>query len=66
MAVLTLRKIHGRLDFHAGEEVKISRTSVGATVVVTDLTASRDPILRALFAFFTRPLPPAPTALARG
>ena len=66
MAVLTLRKIHGRLDFNAGEEVKISRASVGATVVVTDLTASRDPILRALFAFFTRPLPPAPAALARG
>ena len=64
MAVLTLRRIHARLDFRAGDEVKISRASVGATVVVTDLTARRDPILRGLFAFFTRPLPPVPVALA--
>lgn len=66
MAVLTLRRIHGRLDFRAGDEVKISRASVGATVVVTDLTARRDPLLKGLFAFFTRPLPPAPDPLARG
>ena len=68
MAVLTLRKIHSRLDFRAGEEVKISRSSVWATVLVTDLTARRDPILRGLFAFFTRPLPlhPAPCTLAPG
>ena len=66
MAVLTLRKIYARLDFSVGEEVKISRASVGATVLVTDLTARRDPILRGLFAFFTRPLPPVPAALTRG
>ena len=60
MAVLTLRRIHARLEFRAGEEVKISRASVGATVVVTDLAAGRDPLLRGLFAFFTRPLPPVP------
>lgn len=66
MAVLTLRRIHGRLDFRAGEEVKISRASVGATVLVTDITARRDPILRGLFAFFTRPLPSGPGVLARG
>ena len=66
MAVLTLRRIHGRLDFRAGDEVKISRASVGATVLVTDITARRDPILRGLFAFFTRPLPSGPGVLARG
>ena len=65
MAVLTLRRIHGRIDFRAGDEVKISRASVGATVLVTDLTARRDPVLRGLFAFFTRPLPSAPGVLAR-
>ena len=66
MAVLTLRRIYANLGFHAGDEVKISRASVRATVVVTDLTARRDPILRGLFALFTRPLPPAPRVLAQG
>ena len=66
MAVLTLRRIHARLYFRAGDEVRISRASVGATVVVTDLTVRRDPILRGLFAFFTRPLPPVPGVSAPG
>ena len=66
IAVLTLRRIHARLDFRAGDEVKISRASVYATVAVTDLAARRDPFLRGLFAFFTRPLPPAPEVIARG
>ena len=65
MAVLTLRRINARLYFRAGDEVKISRASVGATVLVTDVTATRDPVLRGLFAFFTRPLPGASVVLAR-
>ena len=63
MAVLTLRRIYARLDFRTGDEVKISRASVHATVMVTDLTARRDPILRGLFTFFTRPLPPVSSAI---
>ena len=57
MAVLTLRKIYKRLDFTSGQEVKISRRSVKATIVVTNLTVSRDAVLRLLFEFFTRPFP---------
>ena len=65
MALLTLRRIHGRLDFRAGDEVKISRASVRATLLVTDITAGSDPILRGLFAIFTRPLPSAPSAFVQ-
>ncbi len=57
MAVLTLRKIYGRLDFTSGQQVKISRRSVKATVLVTNLAVSRDALLRLLFDYFTRPLP---------
>jgi len=57
MAVLTLRKVHRHLDFTAGEQVKIARRSVKATVVVSNLTVRQDAILRALFAFWTRGLP---------
>ena len=63
MAVLTLRKIHARLDFRAVEQVKISRGSVRAAVMVTDLAAGCDPVLRGLYAFFTQPLPRVPTPL---
>jgi len=57
MAVLTLRKIHARLDFTAGRQVKISRRSVNATIVVTNLTVRRDAVLRLLFDLLTRRLP---------
>jgi farnesyl-diphosphate farnesyltransferase len=57
MAVLTLRKIYSRLDYTAGRQVKISRRSVKATIMVTNLTVSRDPLLRFLFDSFTRQLP---------
>jgi farnesyl-diphosphate farnesyltransferase len=57
MAVLTLRKICRNLDFTNGQQVKISRRSVKATVLVTNLGVARDPILRLLFEVFTRGLP---------
>ncbi len=57
MAVLTLRKIFRHLDYTSGHEVKIARRSVKATILVTNLTVSRDALLRALFGYFTRPLP---------
>ncbi len=64
MAVLTLRKIHAHLDFTRGQQVKISRRSVKATVMVTSVAVSQDALLRALFELFTRPLP-APESTQR-
>ena len=57
MAVLTLRRIHAHADFTSGQQVKISRRSVWATVVVTSLAVRSDVVLKALFARFTRSLP---------
>jgi farnesyl-diphosphate farnesyltransferase len=57
MAVLTLRKIYRRLDFTSGEEVKIARGSVKATIFVTSSTVRSDALLRLLFSYFTRPFP---------
>ena len=57
MAVLTLRRIHARPAFTDSGEVKISRRSVRATVVVTNALAHSDLALRFLFDAFTRGLP---------
>lgn len=62
MAVLTLRKINRHRDFRSGGEVKISRRSVKATIVATRLTVSNDRMLRSLFQFAARGLPPCPTS----
>ena len=43
MAVLTLRKIHDRPGFRSGEEVKISRRSVRATVLASRLELAPQP-----------------------
>lgn len=59
MAVLTLRKLHANLDFTNGRQVKISRRSVKAVVLVSNLSVSNDTILRLLFDGFTRSLPVA-------
>lgn len=63
MAVLTLRKIHARLDFQSGDEVKIRRISVKATVLVTRASVAHDGMLRFLFAALTRSLPTVPAPL---
>jgi farnesyl-diphosphate farnesyltransferase len=49
MALLTLRKIHRHVDFRSGQEVKISRRSVQATILASRLFARNDPALRLLF-----------------
>lgn len=49
MAILTLRKIHGNPEFNAGNQVKISRRSVKATIVSTNILTSSDLLLRFLF-----------------
>ncbi len=65
MALLTLRKINGRLDFSAGVEVKISRRSVKATVLASNLLVKRDAGLQWAFAALSRGLPPVPAYLTQ-
>ncbi len=57
MAMLTLGKINGNLGFTAGDQVKISRKSVKATVAVTKLTVKHDALLKLLFKWLSRDLP---------
>ncbi len=57
MAVLTLRKINANPEFSCGQQVKISRRSVKATIVITQFAARQDWLLKVLFGLFTRPLP---------
>ena len=59
MAVLTLRKIHANAGYSAGGQVKISRPSVRATVLVSNAAVGNDVVLRALFGYLTRALPEA-------
>jgi farnesyl-diphosphate farnesyltransferase len=58
-ALLTLRKIHSNLGFTDGEQVKISRLSVKATILASRLSAQKDLLLRALFYLTARSLPRA-------
>jgi len=57
MAVLTLRKINARRAFSSGQQVKISRASVYATIFFTNLLTRHDGPLRLLFRFTARTLP---------
>ncbi len=57
LAVLTLRKIHAHPDFTSGQQVKISRRSVKATILATNLTLGNDRALRLLFALAAAGLP---------
>ena len=57
MAVLTLKKLHHHPDFGSGQEVKISRRSVKATVALTSLFARHDRALRWMFDATSRDLP---------
>ncbi|MCP4643515.1 MAG: phytoene/squalene synthase family protein [bacterium] len=57
MAVLTLRKIHDRPEFTSGEEVKISRNSVKATVLTTKLFGRSNTLIRWAFNRAAKGLP---------
>jgi farnesyl-diphosphate farnesyltransferase len=57
MAVLTLRKLNAQPDFSDGQQVKISRRAVKATVAATTLLARQNTALRALFAAASMGLP---------
>jgi len=57
MAILTLHKINRHRDFRSGMAVKISRLSVRAVILATDLMSSHDGLLNSLFTLATRGLP---------
>lgn len=59
MAVLTLNKLNEHRDFTAGTQVKITRRSVKATIMATNLMASHNRALHMLFALTARNLPEA-------
>ncbi len=56
-AVLTLRRIHANPRFRSGEDVKVTRCDVRATIFVTTALARRDAALRSLFRKASAPLP---------
>lgn len=57
MAVLTLNKINRKRDFTAGSQVKISRRSVKATVLISNLLAGQNWALQKVFATAAAGLP---------
>ncbi len=61
LAVLTLREIERNPRFTAGTQVKVTRSQVAMTRLLTDMAGRSDWILRRLFALAARGLP-----LARG
>jgi farnesyl-diphosphate farnesyltransferase len=76
IAVLTLRKIEHNPRFTAGAQVKVTRSAVAMTRLLTDLAGRSDSVLRLLFAQAARGLPlarltdlrrprPAPSSLAQ-
>ena len=54
MAVLTLRRIHSLDGFSSRQQVRISRRSVKAVIVVTSVLVRRDFALKVLFKWLTR------------
>jgi farnesyl-diphosphate farnesyltransferase len=57
LAVLTLRKIHKNPGFSAGSQVKITRSQVSMTRLLTEIALRNDWMLRRLFAGAARGLP---------
>ena len=57
MAILTLRNIHANPDYVSGQTVKISRTAVRATVILSSLALYSNRVLKWLFAAASRGLP---------
>ncbi len=59
MALLTLRKIHFNPGYTDGSQVKISRTSVKATIALSGIAVSNNSLLKLLFRSIANPLPKA-------
>lgn len=49
MAVLTIRKIYKNIDYTAGNQVKIKRNSVKATILISNLTVKNDFLIKSFF-----------------
>ena len=65
LAILTLRKIAQNPGFTSGAQVKVKRSAVSTTVVMTNLFVSNDWMLRRLFAIAARGVPLARIAELR-
>ena len=63
LAVLTLRKVHAHPTFRSGAEVKVSRRTVKATVLATNLTLLSNRALKLIFARAADGLPLAKETL---
>ena len=63
MAVLTLRNINSRRGFTSGDEVKISRRAVKATIISSNLLTRQDYLLRWLFNRLAAGLPASPAVI---
>jgi farnesyl-diphosphate farnesyltransferase len=57
LAVLTLRRIHSRPAYSSGQQVKVSRGLVRATIIGTNLMVRQDWMLKPLFSGVTAGLP---------
>lgn len=57
MAMLTLRRIHHHQNFTRGQDVKISRKSVKAVLLISNLATKSDMSLKFLFYLLARSLP---------
>lgn len=65
LAILTLRKIAQNPGFTSGSQVKVKRSAVSTTVVMTNMFVSNDWMLRRLFAMAARGVPLARVAELR-
>ncbi len=66
MALLTLRKLNKKRDYKSGLEVKISRRSVRAVILVTNATLRSNLLLKGLFVLVAAGLPAADPRLVAG
>ena len=57
LAVMTLQKVHRNPHYTSGEQVKVSRRTVRATLLATNLTLTSNRCLHALFRFAAGGLP---------
>jgi len=62
MAILTLRKIYQNQEYQSGNQVKISRKSVKATIALSNLFVKQDYILKGIFNIARKGLPYVPVS----
>jgi farnesyl-diphosphate farnesyltransferase len=65
LAILTLRKIDANPQYTAGSQVKVTRTAVAMTRILTDAALRNNALLRGLFAFAARGVPLTPLGTLR-